>query len=300
VTYNPVGDDSVGRTAAGDAAHAPAEPRVLAAFERRAGDLVATLGRHGIAVDVAPPMSTIPHPDDAELRHATERIVADPPGIVVVTTGVGFTAWLSAAAEFGLGKQLAGVLAGARIVSRGAKVTGAIRKAGLSAFWEAPNGLSEEVREYMLGLDLSGARVAVQFHGSGADGIDADLRAAGAVVTALVVYRWGPPHDPEALERSIREVAGGGYAAVLFTAAPGTAAWLAAAERLGLREAALRRFAGGTIAAAVGPVTAGPLVDAGVPVEVPERWRLGALARLVLARLGERGDAVPAESGESD
>ena len=286
----------------GDTTNPKADTRVLAAFERRAGDLVTTLGRHGIAVDVAPPMSTIPHPDDAELRLATERIVADPPELVVVTTGVGFTAWLSAAAEFGLGEQLEAVLAGARIISRGAKVTGAIRKAGLDAEWEAPNGLSEEVREYLLGLELTGARVAVQFHGSGADGIDIDLRNAGADVTALIVYRWGPPHDQRALERSIREMAGGGYAAVLFTAAPGTAAWLAAADRLGLRGEVLRQFADGTIAAAVGPVTAGPLVDAGVAVEVPERWRLGALGRLVVARLGEQGVAEPASSepGESD
>ena len=42
------------------------------------------------------------------------------------------------------------------------------------------------------------------------------------------------------------------------------------------------------LAIAVGPVTAGPLEAAGVPSHQPERARLGALAREVVARLPER------------
>lgn len=262
--------------------------RVLAAFERRASDVVTTLGRHGIETVVAPPMSTIAHPDDAELRRATEYIVAERPDIVVATTGVGITGWLEAADHFGLRSDLESVLASARIISRGAKVTGAVKKAGFTPEWEAPDGLSDELRDYLLAQDLDGAKVAVQFHGSGADGIDADLRAAGADVTALVVYRWGPPSDPEALERSIREVAEGEFDAVLFTSAPGSEAWLREADRLGWYDGARREFADRTLALAVGPVTAGPLIDAGIPVEIPQRWRLGALSRHTLALLRAR------------
>ena len=39
------------------------------------------------------------------------------------------------------------------------------------------------------------------------------------------------------------------------------------------------------LAAAVGPVTAGPLRDAGATVRVPDRYRLGALIRLVSEEL---------------
>ena len=70
--------------------------RVLAAFERRADDVVTVFDRHGIETVVAPPMSTIAHPDDEELRRATEQVVAERPDIVVVTTGVGFTGWFEA------------------------------------------------------------------------------------------------------------------------------------------------------------------------------------------------------------
>lgn len=281
---SPQSDDAAGEEAE-VGADALAGCRVLAAFERRAGDVVTVLGRHGIETVVAPPMSTIAHPDDEELRRATERVVAERPDIVVATTGVGFTGWLEAAEHFGIREQLEDVLASARIVSRGAKVTGAVKKAGFAPEWEAPDGLSDELRDYLLAQDLDGAKVAVQFHGSGADGIDADLRAAGSDVIGLVVYRWGPPADREALERSIREVAEGEFDAVLFTSAPGSEAWLREADRLGWYDGALLNFADRTLALAVGPVTAGPLIDAGIAVEIPERWRLGALSRHTLALL---------------
>ena len=46
---------------------------------------------------------------------------------------------------------------------------------------------------------------------------------------------------------------------------------------------------------AVGPVTAGPLDAAGIPSHQPERARLGALAREVVARLPERDPVVQAD-----
>lgn len=281
---SPQSDDAAGEEV-DVGADALAGCRVLAAFERRAGDVVTVLGRHGIETVVAPPMSTIAHPDDEELRRATERVVAERPDIVVATTGVGFTGWLEAAGHFGIREQLEDVLTSARIVSRGAKVTGAVKKAGFAPEWEAPDGLSDELRDYLLAQDLDGAKVAVQFHGSGADGIDADLRAAGSNVIGLVVYRWGPPADREVLERSIREVAEGEFDAVLFTSAPGSEAWLREADQLGWYDGALLNFADRTLALAVGPVTAGPLIDAGIAVEIPKRWRLGALSRHTLALL---------------
>ena len=74
---------------------------------------------------------------------------------------------------------------------------------------------------------------------------------------------------------------------MLFTSAPGAAAWLAELRRLGrlddVRELAA---AGGLLLASVGPVTSEPLEVAGFDVVVPERWRMGALVRLVIMELG--------------
>jgi uroporphyrinogen-III synthase len=122
----------------------------------------------------------------------------------------------------------------------------------------------------------------------GADGLDTGLAAAGAAVQSLVVYRWGPPPDPEALRSSVRQAAAGEIDAVAFTSAPGAQAWLEAADAAGVGPEVVRRFVdGGMVAAAVGPVTAQPLRARGISPLVPERGRLGALVRTLVGHYEE-------------
>jgi len=70
----------------------------------------------------------------------------------------------------------------------------------------------------------------VQHHGTGSDGLDEALRAAGADVVSLVVYQLGPAPDPCAVAASVRSAAAGEIDVVCFTSAPAVAAWLAAAR----------------------------------------------------------------------
>ena len=65
---------------------------------RRAEEFEALLQRRGAAVVQAPAIRIIPLVDDEELRHATEAVIADPPDIVVATTGIGFRGWICACA----------------------------------------------------------------------------------------------------------------------------------------------------------------------------------------------------------
>ena len=70
---------------------------------------------------------------------------------------------------------------------------------------------------------------------------------------------------------------------MVFTSAPGAAAWLAAAESEKILPALVHRFVrGSAVAAAVGPVTARPLQDVGIQPLVPDRGRLGALVRTLV------------------
>jgi uroporphyrinogen-III synthase len=90
------------------------------------------------------------------------------------------------------------------------------------------------------------------------------------------------------VRRLVATVAAGGVDAVTFTSAPAAASLLAVAEELGLRADLVAALNDRVLAIAVGPVTAGPLDAAGIPSSQPERARLGALAREVVARLPER------------
>ena len=263
---------------------------VVITADRRAQELSAALGRRGAHVVRAPVMSIVPHVDDEALVARTREVIAEQPDVVVVTTGIGFRGWVEAADASGLADDLLEVLGRARVVARGPKAVGAIQAAGLSADWVAEGETSAEIQDLLLTEGVAGLRIAVQHHGSGADGLDEALGAAGACVTSLVVYRWGPPADPAAVTASVHTVADLAADAVAFTSAPGAWAWLEAARTEGRLDdvvAACGRV-NGVLAAAVGPVTAQPLRDAGIDPLVPDRSRLGALVRALSQGLAER------------
>ena len=133
---------------------------------------------------------------------------------------------MEAADEAGLLDDLHAALSTAQIVARGPKARGAIQQAGLTADWVAESETSTELGEYLLAEGVSGRRIAVQHHGSGADGLDELFEAHGAEVVSLTVYRWGPPPDEAVVRRSVAATAAGEVDAVLFTSAPGAAEWL--------------------------------------------------------------------------
>lgn len=256
---------------------------VLVTGERRAGELAAALERRGATVRHAPALSMIPHVDDETLVAATRALVAAPPDVVVVTTGIGFRAWIEAADAHGLAEPLLALLARTRIVARGPKARGAIQAAGLQADWVAESETSAEVAEVLLSEGVQGLRIAIQHHGAGADGLDEVFEKAGAQVARLVVYRWGPAPDPALVRESVHAVADAEIDAVVFTSAPGAEAWMRTVEEEGLLDQVRARFVGGgTVAAAVGPVTAKPLEHRGIVPLQPERGRLGALVRALV------------------
>lgn len=256
---------------------------IVLAVERRAEELASALARHGATVEHAPALAKLHLLEDGTLLERTRELIADPPQILVVLTGIGFRGWLDAAAAAGLGEDLGSALAEARIVARGAKAHGAVRQAGLRTAWVAGSETAAEVGEHLVTGGIQGRRIAVQHHGTGADGLDELLGREGAQVVSVMPYRSGPPHDPAALQRAVRRAAAGELDAVVLTAAPGAAAWLEEAERLAALDAIRERaLAGNLVMACVGAVTAGPVQERGIPVLLPDRGRLGALVRAIV------------------
>ncbi|SDO53418.1 uroporphyrinogen-III synthase [Geodermatophilus sp. DSM 45219] len=256
---------------------------------RRREELGALLARRGARVVHAPAIRIVPLADDAELVAATRAVLAAPVDLVVATTGVGFRGWLEAADAWDL--PLVDHLRGARVLARGPKARGAIRGGGLVDAWSPASESSAEVLEHLLsGAEgpLQGRRIAVQLHGDPLPDFVAALRATGADVVTVPVYRWVLPEDVEPVRRLVRSVVAGTVDAVTFTSAPAAASLLAVADELGRRAELVAALTGGVLPVAVGPVTAGPLTAAGIDAVQPERARLGALAREVVARLPER------------
>ena len=281
---------AIGSTAAAGA-HSLAGCRVVLTAKRRASELASALERRGVEIIRAPILSIVPHADDEQLIAQTRALIADPPDAVVATTGVGFRGWMEAADAAGCADELLAVLRGARIIARGPKAQGAVHGAGLTADWVADSETAAEIKELFETEGVAGLHVAVQHHGAGSDGIDELLVELGARVTSLVVYRWGPSPDPEAVSRAVALVAAAEVDSVAFTSAHGVVEFLAACEREGLRDAAIEAMAGPVLPATVGPVTAAPLIELGLTPLIPDRFRLGALVRELTTALTARGVA---------
>lgn len=259
---------------------------VAVTAERRRDELGALLQRRGAKVVVAPAITIVPLGDDEALHHATEACVGLAPEIVVVTTGIGFRGWLEAAEGWGMGDTLRAALRRARIVARGAKPVGAVRAADLTEEWSAASESSEEILAHLLEHGIAGRRIAVQLHGGPQEDFTGALRAAGAAVVEVPVYRWTLPADVAPVRRLVGQVTAGQVDAVTFTSAPAVQALLEiAGDSAG---EVLDRFRSGTMAACVGPVTAAGLVERGVPVVTPHRSRLGALVKVVTDELPRR------------
>ncbi|WP_222263402.1 uroporphyrinogen-III synthase [Modestobacter marinus] len=256
---------------------------------RRREELGALLDRRGARVVYAPAIRIVPLSDDAELVAATKAVLAEPVDLVVATTGVGFRGWLEAADAWDL--PLREHLQTARVLARGPKARGAIRGGGLVDAWSPPSESSAEVLEHLLsGAEgrLAGRRIAVQLHGDPVPELVAGLQRAGADVLTVPVYRWVLPEDTAPLRRLVATIATRGVDAVTFTSAPAAASLLQMADEEGVLPGVLAAFADAVLPVAVGPVTAGPLEAAGLRTVQPDRARLGALARSVVAELPAR------------
>ncbi|MEU6390737.1 uroporphyrinogen-III synthase [Streptomyces sp. NPDC046939] len=260
---------------------------------RRADELGALLKRRGATVLHAPALRIVPLADDSELLAATKELLDHAPDIVVATTAIGFRGWVEAADGWGLGEALLARLRAVEILARGPKVKGAVRAAGLTEEWSPSSESMAEVLDRLLAEGVQDRRVAVQLHGEPLPGFVEALREAGAEVVGVPVYRWMPPEDIGPLDRLLDATVARGVDALTFTSAPAAASFLNRAEERGRLPDLLTALGHEVVPACVGPVTALPLQDRGVPTVQPERFRLGPLVQLLCHELPSRARTLP-------
>ena len=263
--------------------------RIAVTSDRRSDDLIDAFVRRGAEVLHAPAVRIAPVDEDEILVGDTRAVIESRPDIVIVTTAYGFRRWIEGADAAGLGEDLARTLDRARIIVRGPKARGAVRAAG-----HVDDGIAHDERTAStVGLALEGGvhgkRVAVQLHGHEDVEQLERLRAAGASVLTVAPYRWVRPTDESRLGRLIAAVAAREVDVVTFTSAPAVDGLVSAAAQLGMDGVLVDAMRCGVTAAAVGPVTAAPLLDLGITPIVPDRFRMGALIRTVIEHLTLNG-----------
>lgn len=257
--------------------------------DRRADEQITHFERRGATVVHGPALRTEPLVDGDELRAATDAVLARPPAVVIANTAIGMRSWIGAAEAWGTGEALLDVLRRASVFARGAKAAGVLHGYGVPVAGRPPTERLDDCVELARPLVSAGTHVVVQRDGGPRPRASAALAGAGAEVTEVPVYRWGPATEARPAVRLARAVISGRVHAVTFTAAPALTSWFELAAAEGLADDLRARLAGGTtVIGCVGPVCAeaaeahslgrGDLV-------MPRTFRLGPLVRAVADRL---------------
>ncbi|QIK75306.1 uroporphyrinogen-III synthase [Nocardioides piscis] len=263
--------------------------RIGVTAARKVEEQIALLERRGAKVEWAPVLSSDPNQvDDAQLRAATDSVLAAPIDIFVGTTGVGMKAWFEAAEGWGLHDELVRAIASAEVLARGPKTVGALRRRGIRELWSPDSECFEDVLAHLRGRDLVGQRIVVQEHGQSLSVVAHALQRQGAQVEVVTVYRVASAEDPEPTFRLVDLIAERKLDAVTFTSAPAVAALMSVAEVTGRRDEVVAAFQADVVATCVGPVTGAAFEMWGVPTIMPERSRLAAMVKLVETELPSR------------
>ncbi|MCU1460045.1 MAG: uroporphyrinogen-III synthase [Acidimicrobiales bacterium] len=257
--------------------------------ERRAEEQCELLRTRGAEVVLGPTIRTVGVEAAAELRDATEAVLAGQPDFVVAITGVGIRRWLAAADDWDRRDALVDRLKGARVMARGAKAASALRQAGVQEEWRAPNETVPEITAHLLEIGVDGATVAVQRHGGDMNRMIAALRDAGAAVIDVELYRWLLPDDVAPALDIVTGAADHRLDAVTFTSAPGVTNLFTIADQAGRAGDLLAAFNDGVVLCCVGPVCAEAATDEGVtdPL-IPPRSRMVPMVDALAVRLQGR------------
>jgi len=255
--------------------------RIVAFESRRATEIEQMLARHGAIVLSAPALREVPIEENAAALEFVRRLEEGSLDAVVLLTGVGTRALVDAVQARCPTERLVSLLRPLPIVARGPKPVAALRALGLAATVRVPepNTWRELLETVDRELPVRGLRVAVQEYGKANPALLDGLRARGADVLRVPVYRWALPNDTGPLCAAIERIVAREADVVVFTTAVQldhllqvAAATPAGAEPL---RAALRDD---VVIAAIGPTAAEALGEAQLPVDLlPEHPKLGYL-----------------------
>ncbi|WP_448004999.1 uroporphyrinogen-III synthase [Agromyces bauzanensis] len=260
--------------------------RIGVTSDRRSADLIDALARRGAQVLHAPTLRMANAVSDDPVIADTRAIIEARPHVLLATTAYGVRRWFEVADAAGLGEDLVDALADTAILVRGPKARGGIRAAGLNDVGMSAEETTESLIDEVLAKYPTGLTVAVQLHGFLNPWQLDRLHDAHARVLTVEPYRWIETDDADdRVDRLIDATCSGGLDAITFTSAPAVHALFSAAEARGRHDDLIDAMCGPVVAAAVGPVTAAPLAAAGITPIQPERYRMGALIRLVCEHL---------------
>jgi uroporphyrinogen-III synthase len=253
--------------------------RVLSLESRRADVMQEAILRHGGVPFVAPSVKEIPYDQHEEAYAWAERLFEGGFDLIVVMTGVGLAFLRDVLAERYPIERFAGALRRITVVSRGPKPVPVLHELGVTSRILAPEPNSwREIVAIVAARPER--RITVQEYGRANQQFIDALKALGAEVSSISIYRWALPDDQTPLREAVRRIAQRECDVVLFTTSIQLTHLLDVAKDMGLADAVNEALANDLVIGSVGPVMDETLADYGFkPDVVPAHPKLPVLVR---------------------
>jgi uroporphyrinogen-III synthase len=257
---------------------------VLSLESRRASELATLIKTFGGRPLAAPALREVPLKSNRAACDFAAALERDEFDIVIFLTGVGVRALLEAIQPEYSRERFASAIARTKTVVRGPKPLAVLRELRVPVWVTAPE--PNTWHEVLTALEarrhdtpLAGSRIAVQEYGVSNPELLNALRARGAQVTAVPVYRWELPEDLAPIQSAIGAIARGEVDVAIFTSGVQVAHLRAVAEQMGLQQDVHRHLERSVIAS-IGPTTSGELARAGIPRDIEASHpKIGILIR---------------------
>jgi uroporphyrinogen-III synthase len=265
--------------------------RILALESRRATEIGKLIRTHGGEPMVAPAMREVPLESNTEALDFAGRLIQGEFDLVIFLTGVGVRRLTEIAGSRFDRAEYVESLRRVKVVSRGPKVSAALRELGVAIAVSAPEPCTwHEVIgaiDGALGSSLHGMHAAVQEYGASNPELLDALGERHVKWTRVPVYHWALPEDLEPLRNAIRTIIAGQVDAIVFLTAVQVAHLFQIAEEMGAAEE-LRDGMRGALLLSIGPSTTEELARHGLHPDLePSHPKMGILVNEAAARAAE-------------
>ena len=256
-----------------------------------AGELTDLVRRYGGNIRSAPSVREAPLDCADAVREFLNRITEPLQRVHMFLTGAGATALLNEAQRQGRLPELIASLKGGTIVCRGPKAIVALQRYGITPHVVAASPYtSRELLEAVAAIDLAGVEVSVVHYGEHSDTLTDALRQRGAALHELCVYEWRLPDDLRPMEGVIHALLQREIDAIIFTSQVQWKHLRLVASTLGFADALVDALNYDVVVAAVGPICAAALTDAGIrPHIVPDNPKMGPLVAALAKHFSRTG-----------
>lgn len=253
--------------------------KVLSLESRRAKEIATLISRQGGIPFVAPSVKERALEDQNVAFHFLDRLEAGEFDLLICMTGVALTFFREVIETRFPVERLSNALRSVTIVSRGPKPVPVLRAMGVpvQVIVPEPNTWREVVAAV---ANRPERRIAIQEYGRPNDEMTDALRALGATVTPVALYRWELPEDIEPLREAVRDLVARKFDIVLFTSSIQLDHLLQIANELNLENEVRHVLKSYVAIASVGPVMTSALLMKGFqPRLIPKHPKMGALVK---------------------